>query len=105
MMQEGGIRGLWRGNGMNIMKVTPEMAFKFAAYEEIKNMMKHEDRNFEIHERFFAGAAAGVVSQFGTYPMDVIKTKLALGKTGQYSGIIDASRKIYYSDGIKAFYR
>ncbi|GLV46009.1 Short Calcium-binding Mitochondrial Carrier [Carabus blaptoides fortunei] len=105
MLQEGGIKGLWRGNGMNVLKVTPEMAFKFAAYEKIKKMMREEHRTFEIYERFCAGAAAGVISQLATYPMDVIKTKLALGNTGEYLGIVDCIRKIYEIEGIKAFYR
>lgn len=37
--------------------------------------------------------------------MEVLKTRLALRKTGQYSGMIDCAVKVYKHDGIKVFYR
>ena len=37
--------------------------------------------------------------------MEVLKTRLALRKTGQFNGISDCVRKIYKNEGIKAFYR
>lgn len=34
-----------------------------------------------------------------------MKTRLALGKTGQYSGVADCARKILQKEGIPAFYK
>ena len=36
MYQEGGVKGLWRGNGINVIKIAPESALKFMAYDEMK---------------------------------------------------------------------
>jgi len=35
MLEEGGVKSLWRGNAINIVKVIPEMALKFMVYEQV----------------------------------------------------------------------
>ncbi|XP_067646779.1 mitochondrial adenyl nucleotide antiporter SLC25A23 isoform X8 [Eurosta solidaginis] len=106
MLKEGGIRSMWRGNGINVLKIAPESAIKFAAYEKIKRLIRgDEKRQMTIGERFMAGAAAGGISQTAIYPMEVLKTRLALRKTGQYKGILDAAKKIYLVEGLRSFYR
>jgi hypothetical protein len=35
----------------------------------------------------------------------VLKTRLALRKTGQFDGVFDAAKKIYKQGGLKSFYR
>ncbi|XP_055611108.1 calcium-binding mitochondrial carrier protein SCaMC-2 isoform X4 [Uranotaenia lowii] len=106
MLKEGGVRSLWRGNFINVLKIAPESAIKFAAYEHIKRFIRGNDkRQMTIYERFVAGACAGGVSQSAIYPLEVLKTRLALRKTGQYSSIMDAATKIYRREGLRSFYR
>ncbi|XP_030761167.1 calcium-binding mitochondrial carrier protein SCaMC-2 [Sitophilus oryzae] len=106
MIKEGGISGLWRGNGINVLKIAPESAIKFAAYEQIKRLLKGDSKNsLTIYERFCAGAMAGSISQTAIYPLEVLKTRLALRKTGQYKSIADAAYKIYVREGLMSFYR
>lgn len=106
LYSEGGFLSLWRGNGLNIVKIAPESAVKFWAYEEAKMFTKGtRERELNIYERFVAGSFAGSVSQTVIYPMEVLKTRMCLRKTGQYRGAIDAAKKIYVTEGLKAFYR
>ncbi|XP_032664163.1 calcium-binding mitochondrial carrier protein SCaMC-2 isoform X2 [Odontomachus brunneus] len=107
MVREGGLRSLWRGNGINVLKIAPESALKFMAYDQLKKAIKGTDEKCELglFERFCAGSCAGGISQTVVYPLEVLKTRLALRKTGEYSGMIDAIRKIYRQGGISSFYR
>lgn len=139
MVREGGLRSLWRGNGINVLKIAPESALKFMAYDQLKKAIKRHDekRELGLFERFCAGSCAGGISQTVVYPLEVsltvsavrsfqlrscckriqlyvtwydlilqvLKTRLALRKTGEYNGVIDAIRKIYRQGGISSFYR
>ncbi|XP_041641033.1 calcium-binding mitochondrial carrier protein SCaMC-3 isoform X2 [Cheilinus undulatus] len=107
MINEGGLRSLWRGNGMNVLKIAPETAIKFTAYEQIKTVMRGNDesRNLRVHERFAAGSLAGATAQTAIYPLEVLKTRLTLRNTGQYSGIADCAKQILQREGVTAFYK
>ena len=72
MLNEGGFWGLWRGNGMNVIKIAPESALKFGAYDVIKRLIRGDtDRDLQLYERFMAGSLAGGFSQSVIYPLEV----------------------------------
>ncbi|XP_038151003.1 calcium-binding mitochondrial carrier protein SCaMC-1 isoform X1 [Cyprinodon tularosa] len=105
MLKEGGVTSLWRGNGINVLKIAPETAIKFMAYERYKKLLASEPGKIQTHERFMAGSLAGATAQTAIYPMEVMKTRLTLRKTGQYSGMFDCAKKILKKEGVKAFYK
>uniref|UniRef100_A0A8C5N1D9 Calcium-binding mitochondrial carrier protein SCaMC-1-like n=1 Tax=Gouania willdenowi TaxID=441366 RepID=A0A8C5N1D9_GOUWI len=98
MIAEGGLKSLWRGNGINVMKIAPETSIKFMAYEQVRRIQ-------EAFNRFMAGSMAGATAQTAIYPMEVLKTRLTLRKTGQYAGMFDCAKKILRKEGVKAFYK
>ncbi|MBN3323918.1 SCMC3 protein, partial [Atractosteus spatula] len=105
MVQEGGVFSLWRGNGINVLKIAPESAIKFMAYEQIKRAIRGNEGSLRVQERFIAGSLAGATAQTIIYPMEVLKTRLTLRRTGQYSGVADCARQILRREGLRAFYK
>ena len=67
--------------------------------------MGQEGEQLPPFQKFLSGTMAGFIAQSTIYPMEVLKTRLALRKTGEFNGISDCVRKIYQKDGMKAFYR
>eukprot|EP01134_Creolimax_fragrantissima_P004970 CFRG4970T1 len=100
---DGGVKAFWRGNGMNIMKITPESAVKFYTYESVKNFICDDPQQMKIHHRMIAGGCAGLASQFAIYPMELIKTRLITQKVPL--GIIGTFRNVVQKEGFRAFYR
>ena len=75
MHREGGVKSFWRGNGINVLKIAPESALKFAAYEQAKRLLVanrgNPNREITMYERFAAGSFAGGFSQSVIYPLEV----------------------------------
>ncbi|XP_058515751.1 mitochondrial adenyl nucleotide antiporter SLC25A24 isoform X2 [Ochotona princeps] len=69
MIKEGGILSLWRGNGVNVLKIAPETSIKIGSYEQ------------------------------------VLKTRLAVATTGEYSGIIDCAKKLLKQGGFRTLFQ
>ncbi|XP_043095805.1 calcium-binding mitochondrial carrier protein SCaMC-2-B isoform X6 [Puntigrus tetrazona] len=72
---------------------------------QIKRLIGSNQETLGILERLVAGSLAGAFAQSSIYPMEVLKTRLALGRTGQYSGIMDCAKYIFKKEGLTAFYK
>lgn len=101
---------------------------------QYKKLLSSKGEKIETHQRFLAGSLAGATAQTAIYPMEVssvgynterkaftvievaasfltisfiqvLKTRLTLRKTGQYSGMFDCAKKILRDEGVKAFYK
>lgn len=67
------------------------------AYEQVRARVI-PDKTYETHvRRFISGATAGCLSVFFTYPLEVIRVRLAFEtKREGRSSIVDICKKIYY---------
>lgn len=102
--KEEGLHGYFKGNGTNIVRIVPYTAVQFAAYEEFKKLFRIPEDPREQHPvlRLTAGALAGVVSSTVTYPLDLIRTRLAVqgeGSERRYKNIRHAFITIIKEEG------
>ena len=84
MYREGGARAFWRGNGANVLKVVPETAVKFAAFDALKQVVAVDPGNATTTERFVAGGVAGAAAQAAIYPLEIVKTRMALSSSVEH---------------------
>lgn len=86
---ESGILGYWKGNGVNCVKLFPETAIRFYVYELLRARLNIDTEHADVFTRFVTGSVAGLVSQTIVYPLEVIKTRIALSQPGLYRNVWD----------------
>mmetsp|Transcript_91658 Transcript_91658/g.163129 ORF Transcript_91658/g.163129 Transcript_91658/m.163129 type:complete len:443 (-) Transcript_91658:147-1475(-) len=105
ILTDGGIRAFWQGNGANVIKVMPESAVKFLVYDKVKAFMSNSGFQLPVSERLLAGSVAGCVSQLAVYPLDVIKTRMAVSPVATYTGIYHCIQSTVVHEGPWALYK
>ncbi|KAL0488036.1 calcium-binding mitochondrial carrier protein [Acrasis kona] len=105
--KELGFAGLYKGATACFARDIPFSAIYFPTYEAFKTLFTPRDKTApEWWGLLLAGTIAGGCAASSTTPFDVIKTRLQVeARAGQetYSGIMDCARKVYKSEGPKAF--
>jgi solute carrier family 25 (mitochondrial carrier protein), member 16 len=72
-----GVRGLFRGHSATLLRVFPYAGIKFLAYEQIRAVIIPSKAAETPVRRFVSGSLAGIASVFFTYPLEVIRVRLA----------------------------
>lgn len=75
-----------RGNGASVLRVVPYAAFHFTAYEKFRGLLARQLYGSETKHHhippwldLLAGSAAGGAAVLLTYPLDLVRTRLAYG--------------------------
>lgn len=91
-----GPMGLYRGHSATLLRIFPYAAIKFLAYEQIRSVIIYSPAQETPVRRFMSGSLAGVTSVFFTYPLEVIRVRLAFEtKRDSRSSLSDICKRIY----------
>ncbi|ORX88346.1 mitochondrial carrier protein LEU5 [Basidiobolus meristosporus CBS 931.73] len=92
-----GIRGLFQGHLATLLRIFPYAAIKFVAYEQFKNVLVYSGHDTPRME-FVAGSLAGLSSVLCTYPLDLIRVRMAyeIPKNGGMPGFLDTLKLVYH---------
>lgn len=103
LLQENGVRALYRGVGATIMRQSGQQGCKFAFFYWIKDRLKLEGSSGDL----IGGALANCVGAVLNTPLDVVKTRIQRQKPDsvRYHGVFQSFGLILKEEGLGAFSR
>ncbi|XP_055959941.1 uncharacterized protein LOC126660662 isoform X2 [Mercurialis annua] len=114
IIREEGFRAFWKGNLVTIAHRLPYSSVNFYAYEHYKKLL-HTIPGLESHRvnmggnvvvHFVGGGLAGITAASTTYPLDLVRTRLAAQTNViYYKGIFHALQTITTEEGVFGLYK
>ncbi|XP_057983597.1 probable envelope ADP,ATP carrier protein, chloroplastic [Malania oleifera] len=101
--KEEGIKGYWKGNLPQVIRIIPYSAVQLFAYETYKKLFRGKDGELSIVGRLAAGACAAMTSTFVTYPLDILRLRLAV-EPG-YRTMSEVALNMLRDEGVASFYK
>lgn len=107
LYQSGGIRSLYRGTALTLLRDIPGSMAWFGTYEFVKKSLMElqhveETKQLSPIAVLTAGGLAGVASWTIAIPIDVIKTRYQSAPDGTYKGMVDVYRTLMRKEGPSA---
>jgi len=108
--QQDGLRGFYRGNMANCVRVIPVYALKFTINDGTKELLcspGQTTRQLPYSKLLAAGMIAGGTQITITYPLELIRTRLAFGPSFgvQYNGISHCVQEVVRTEGARALFK
>lgn len=98
IVDSNGFRSVYAGLKPTIMGIVPYAGTSFAVYETLKT----EDSS--LFGRFLAGGAAGLLAQGVTYPLDVVRRRMQVGRDGTRT-MSETFRKVLAQEGLRGLFK
>ncbi|KAH9300913.1 hypothetical protein KI387_012496 [Taxus chinensis] len=110
IVQREGLKGLYRGLGITVLRDAPAHGVYFWTYEYSREWLHpgcRKNSQESLSTMLAAGGCAGVASWIFCYPLDVVKSRLqAQGNASpKYTGILDCLQKSVREEGFKVLWR
>lgn len=114
IVNEEGFRAFWKGNLVTIVHRLPYSSVNFYAYERYKSFLKtipaikscSGSANADVFVHFTSGGSAGMTAAAVAYPLDLIRTRLAVQRSEMYyRGIWHTINTICRDEGFFGLYK
>ncbi|XP_070534675.1 mitochondrial glutamate carrier 2-like [Ptychodera flava] len=95
-----GLRGLYKGIGVNVTLITPEKAIKLVGNDFFRYILRTEGKSLPLYREMIAGGGAGLCQVIITSPMELLKIqqqdagRQAQKNIAQASGATEAAVKV-----------
>lgn len=105
-----GVRGLYQGFGITVMREIPFTSLQFPLYEFLKHQLSIRTGRKPLHayEAAMCGSIAGGAAATITTPLDVLKTRVMLdlrtNSSKSNAFLLERARGIYVREGVKALF-
>lgn len=99
-----GVRGLLQGHSVTLLRIFPYAAIKFMAYDQIQYVLMPTREQETNLRRFSAGALSGMTSVFFTYPLELIRVRMAFQTrhSDTRPSLIRVMQRIYHEGSVKS---
>jgi len=88
--------GLFRGHSATLLRIFPYAGVKFLTYEQVRTLIITNPSEETPGRRFASGSIAGMMSVFSTYPLEVIRVRMAFEtKAHTRTSLGEICRRIY----------
>ncbi|GFQ04810.1 mitochondrial substrate carrier family protein b [Phtheirospermum japonicum] len=114
IFNEEGFRAFWKGNLVTVAHRLPYSSVNFYAYEQYKSILRSipgldgrgANASSDVFVHFVGGGLAGITSAAATYPLDLIRTRLAAQRNAiYYKGMRHALHTICRDEGFLGLYK
>ncbi|CAN6442874.1 unnamed protein product [Victoria cruziana] len=114
IVYEEGFRAFWKGNLVTIVHRLPYSSISFYTYEKYKNLLQsipglerqRQSVSADLLVRLVGGGLSGITAASMSYPLDLVRTRLAAQTNVMYyRGISHALYTICRDEGIRGLYK
>jgi len=103
-----GLKGLLKGNLPALIRILPFSAVEFYSYEFYKNIFIGNTSNISFSKSFICGALAGLNAITITFPLDMMRTRLACNTQNsdvKDTHLIKSLVELFHKEGIRGLYK
>lgn len=94
ILVQDGVFALWRGHSTTVLRVAPYAGLSYAFHDWAEKELKlyYGACRLTMFQKFIAGSFGGAVGTLLTYPLDVLRVRLALIPNSTWMGLLKEGR-------------